>query len=261
MRLMKPAALVLFCALGIPSFSQEITVAAASDLHSALDEISAHFQQQSSARVKITYGSSGNFYQQIQNGAPLDMFFSANTEYPKKLEAAGLTLPNTYREYARGKIVLLVRASSGLNLSQGLQVLLDPAVRKVAIADPSHAPYGQAAVAALKSQNLYERVSAKLVNGENISQAASFVLSGAADIGIIAKSLAVSSSAHAETRFAEIPETTYPPIQQACVVLKSSKQQKLAREFEAYIQSPEARKILQQYGFEVPAPETAKPVQ
>jgi molybdate transport system substrate-binding protein len=258
---MKLATLILLCGLGVPSFSQEINVAAAADLHSALDEISAQFQRQSSAHVKITYGSSGNFYQQIQNGAPFDIFFSANTDYPKKLEAAGLTVPNTYYEYARGKVVLLVRSASQLDLKQGLQVLLDPAVKKIAIADPSHAPYGQAAVAALKSQNLYDKISEKLVTGENISQAASFVLSGAADIGIIAKSLAVSPSADGKARFAEIPADEYPPIQQACVILKSSKDQKLAREFESYIQGQEARKILQQYGFEVSASQTSKPLQ
>src|SRR5581483_6430286 len=119
--------------------------------------ISARFQNENSVRVKVTYGSSGNFYQQIQNGAPYDIFFSANTDYPKKLVAAELTVPDTYYEYARGKLVLLVRNDSPIDLARGLKVLLDPAVRKVAIADPSHAPYGQAAVEALKSRNLYDQ--------------------------------------------------------------------------------------------------------
>jgi molybdate transport system substrate-binding protein len=250
---MKFVALFLLGMLARHSFSQEITVAAAADLHSAFDEISAQFQKEKAARVKITYGSSGNFYQQIQNGAPFDIFFSANTDYPKKLAAAGLTIPDTYYEYARGEIVLLVGKSSTLNLAPGLKVLLDPSVKKVAIADPSHAPYGQAAVAALKSQNLYGRVSAKIVTGENISQAASFVLSGAADAGIIARSLAVAPASESQVRYTEIPADEYPPIQQACVVLKSSKQQPIAREFELYIQSAEATTILQKYGFEVPA--------
>jgi molybdate transport system substrate-binding protein len=255
---MKFAALILLCSVATFSASQEISVAAAADLHSALDEISTHFQTENSARVKVTYGSSGNFYQQIQNGAPFDIFFSANTDYPKKLAAAGLTVSDTYYEYARGKIVLLVRQGSSLDLTQGLKVLLDPAVKKIAIADPSHAPYGQAAVAALKSQDLYDRVSAKIVTGENISQAASFVLSGAADVGIIAMSLAVAPASQSQARYVEIPNNDYPPIQQACVVLKSSKQQKLAREFVSYIQSTEARNILQKYGFEVPASQNPK---
>lgn len=258
---MKIFRLLLFCALAIPSPAQQLTIAAAADLHSAMDEISSHFQSKYSAQVKVIYGSSGNFFQQIQNGAPFDLFFSANTDYPKKLEAAGLTVPGTYYEYARGKIVLLVPSASTLNLQDGLKVLLDPAVKKIAIADPAHAPYGQAAVAALKSQNLYDRVSAKLVTGENISQAASFILSGAADAGIIAMSLAVAPASRSQVRFVEIPADEYPPIQQACVVLKSSKEQKLAEEVEAYIRTPEASKILRKFGFEIPQASAAKPLQ
>lgn len=227
-------------------------MAAAADLHSAMDEISTRFQNENSVRVKVTYGSSGNFFQQIQNGAPFDIFFSANTDYPKKLAEAGLTVPDTYYEYARGKIVLLARRSSTLDLAQGLKVLLDSAVKKIAIADPSHAPYGQAAIAALRSQKLYDRVSMKIVTGENISQAASFVFSGAADVGIIAMSLVATPVSQSQARYVEIPTDQYPPLDQACVVLKSSKQQKFSRQFESYIQSAEARKILQKYGFEIP---------
>src|SRR5262249_51959272 len=199
-----------------------------------------------------TYGSSGNFFQQIQNGAPFDLFFSANTEYPNKLEAAGLVASGTYSEYARGKIVLLVAAGSKLDLKQGLTVLSDPEVNKVAIADPSHAPYGQAAVAALKSENIYDRVSAKLVTGENISQAASFVLSGAADVGIVSLSLALTPSSKQQVRYVEIPASDYPPIQQACVVIRSTKNQKLATEFQNYFRSKDVKDILKRYGFEVP---------
>ena len=249
---MKLQVLVLLFVLAASATAQQITVAAAADLHSAMQEISTRFEQEKSVKVNVVYGASGNFYQQIQNGAPFDLFFSANSEYPKKLETDGLTLPATYYEYAQGKIVLLVLSSSTLNLGEGLKVLLGPAVRKIAIADPAHAPYGRAAVAALKSQNLYERVAPKLVTGENISQAASFVISGAADIGIIAKSLAVLPSSRSQTRFVEIPQDEYPPIMQACVVLRSSKQQKLARQFESYIKSSEAAKILKKYGFELP---------
>src|SRR5262245_27642757 len=132
---------ILFCLsliLSIRCVAQEITVAAAADLRPAMEEIVAKFQQsQPGAAVKVTYGSSGNFFQQIQNGAPFDLFFSANVDYPKKLEAAGLVVAGSYYEYARGKIVLLVPASSKLDLTQGLKILLDPMVNKVAIADPS----------------------------------------------------------------------------------------------------------------------------
>lgn len=249
---MKIKKLLLICALAIPSSAQQLTIAAAADLRSAMDEISSKFQSKYSTPIKVIYGSSGNFFQQIQSGAPFDLFFSANTDYPKKLQNAGLITPGTYYEYARGKIVLLARSDSTLNLQTGLQMLLDPSVKKIAIADPSHAPYGQAAVAALKSQNLYDRVSAKLVTGENISQAASFVISGAADVGIIAKSLVMRPDSQAQTRFVEIPGEVYPPIQQACIVLKSSKEQKLAAQFESYVQTPEVVNILRSFGFEVP---------
>jgi len=245
---------ILSCTfLIVSAHAQTITVAAAADLRPALDEIASRFQRQSGAKVNAIYGSSGNFSQQIQNGAPFDLFFSANVEYPRKLENAGLTVPGSYYEYARGKIVLLVPMTSKLDLKQGLKALLDPAIKKVAIAEPSHAPYGQATVAALKAENIYDQVSTKLVTGENISQAASFVLSGAADAGIVALSLALSPSIKDQVRFAEIPGSDYPPIQQACVVLKSSKQQKLALEFESFVKSEEATQILRRYGFEVPA--------
>src|SRR5438876_12146239 len=137
-----------------------------------MEEVIAKFQQSHpGARVKVSYGSSGNFFQQIHNGAPFDLFFSANVDYPKKLESLGLVVPGSYYEYARGKIVLVVSTNSKLDLKPGLAMLLNPAVNKIAIADPAHAPYGQAAVAALKAEKIYDQVSAKLVTGENISQA------------------------------------------------------------------------------------------
>jgi molybdate transport system substrate-binding protein len=174
----------------LPARPQELTVAAAADLRPALEEISAGFEKTSRVSVRIVYGSSGSFYEQIENGAPFDFFLSANADYPQRLESAGLALANSYYEYAQGKLVLLTRMDSKLDLQKGLQVLLDPAVKKIAIADPNHAPYGQAAVAALKTEGLYERISAKIVTGENVSQATSYVSSGAAEVGLLAKSLA-----------------------------------------------------------------------
>ena len=240
----------LLVVLAVSARAQELTVAAAADLRPAMEQIAAGFQAVTGATVKPIYGSSGNFYQQIQNGAPFDFFFSANADYPKKLEAAGLTVPGTYYEYALGKIVLMVPAASTLDLKRGSSVLLDPAVKKIAIADPSHAPYGQAAVAAMKTEKIYDQVSGKLVTGENISQTASFVLSGAADIGVVALSLALSAGP--QVRYAEIPADDYPPIQQACVVLKSSKNPELATKFQKYLQTEEVRKIFQRFGFEAP---------
>jgi molybdate transport system substrate-binding protein len=243
----------------LPAFPQEITVAAAADLHSVMDEVAANFHANTGANVKVIYGSSGDLLQQIQNGAPFDLFLSANADYPKKLDSAGLTVPNSYYGYARGKLVLLISARSNLDLHPGLRVLTDRAVKKVAIADPSHAPYGQAAVAALKAENIYAAVSPKIVMGENVSQAASFVLSGAADIGLVALSLARAPETRGQVRYAEISTADYPPIEQACIVLRSSKNQRLAMQFEDYLRGQEASEIFQKFGFGVPAIKPAKP--
>jgi molybdate transport system substrate-binding protein len=171
--------------------AQEITVAAASDLQFVFQDVAARFEKETGHRVKLIFGSSGNFFAQIENGAPFDLFFSADIDYPRKLEAAGLSEPGTLYPYAMGKIVLWAPRGSTLNLSLGLKSLLDAKVKKIAIANPQHAPYGRAAVGALRSQGIYQQVSDKLVLGENISQTASFVLSGSADAGIVALSLAL----------------------------------------------------------------------
>ena len=230
--------------------AQEITVAAAADLNYALKEIAQKFESQTGKKVQITFGSSGNFFTGIQNGAPYDLFFSADIDYPRKLEAAGLTVPGTLYEYAVGRIVLWVPNESKLNLNQGLAVLTDPSIRKIAIANPQHAPYGRAAVAALQSTKLYDRVSPKFVMGENISQTAQFVQSGNADIGIIALSLAKGPAMSNAGRYYVIPSDTYPPIEQAAVVLKSAKDQAAARQFLDFVKSHAGAEVLARYGFD-----------
>jgi molybdate transport system substrate-binding protein len=231
--------------------AQEITVAAAADLQFAMQEVAARFQKETGKTAKPVYGSSGNFFQQIQNGAPFDMFFSANLDYPKKLEAAGLTEPGSYYSYARGKIMIWVPNGSKLDLSRGLQALLDSSVNKIAVANPQHAPYGQAAVAALQKENVYDQVKDKLVLGENISQTASFVVSGSADVGIVALSLALSPNMKDKGRYVEIPASDYPPIEQACVILASSKNKETARQFLAFVKTAAIADVLRRYGFDV----------
>jgi len=235
------------------SSAQEITVAAAADLQSVMQEVVARFQKDTGKTVKVIYGSSGNFFQQIQNGAPFDMFFSANLDYPKKLEAAKLTEQGTYYAYAKGKIVVWVPNESKVDISSGLQSLLAPAVKKIAIANPQHAPYGQAAVAALQKENVYDQLKGKLVLGENISQTASFVVSGSADAGIVALSLALAPGMKERGRYAEIPASDYPPIEQACVVLGSAKDKETARQFLAFIKTDTVASMLRSYGFDVDA--------
>ena len=242
--------LALLCVSGLCA-AQQITIAAAADLQFAMQDITARFQKETGKTVKVIYGSSGNFFGQIQNGAPFDMFFSANLDYPKKLEAGGLIEPGSYYEYAKGKIVVWVRNDSKINLDSGLKALLDPSVRKIAIANPLHAPYGQAAVSAMQKQGIYEKVKDKFVLGENISQTATLIVSGAADIGVVALSLASSPNMKDKGRYAEIPGDQHPPIAQAVVILKSSKNKAAAQQFLSYMKSPAIADLLKQYGFDV----------
>jgi molybdate transport system substrate-binding protein len=233
--------------------AQEITVAAASDLQFAMQDVAARFEKETGKTAKLIYGSSGNFFQQIQNGAPFDMFFSANLDYPKKLEAAGLIEPGSFYGYAQGKIVIWVPQQSKLDLSSGMRALLDPSIKKIAVANPQHAPYGQAAVAAMQKENIYEKVKDKLVLGENISQTASFVVSGSADVGIVALSLALSPNMKDKGRYAEVPSDDYPPIEQACIIVGSSKNKEIARQFLSFVKTPAVAVVLRSYGFDVHA--------
>jgi molybdate transport system substrate-binding protein len=245
---------VLLAILSMGSYAraQAIKIAAAADLKFAMMELASQFEKQSGAKLDVTYGSSGNFLTQIQNGAPFDMFFSADSEYPKKLQAAGLAEPGTLREYAVGHIVIWTPRDSEINTSKdGWKSLLDQRVKKIAIANPEHAPYGRAALAAIKKAGIYEQVKDKLVYGENISQAAEFVQSGNAQAGIIALSLAVSPAMKNGDRW-EIPADSYPAIKQAAVMLKDSKNKDAARRFLDFVSGPHGHEILQRYGFTIP---------
>jgi len=232
--------------------ADELTVAAAADLTFAFKDVAAKFQQQSGAAVKLSFGSSGNFFSQIQNGAPYDLFFSADISYAKKLEDAGLTEPGSLYEYAVGKIVLWVPIGSSIDVSKGLSALTDPSSHKIAVANPEHAPYGRAAVAALKHEGIYDKIKDRIVLGENISQTAQFVQSGNADIGIIAYSLVMAPTMKDKGKFFEIPADDYPAIEQAAAIMKSSKHKELAQKFIAFVKQPSTTEIMQRYGFVIP---------
>ncbi len=249
----RPCSLALFLALlGGAGFGQDLTIAAAADLQFVMKDVASRFEKSSGQRVNLIFGSSGNFFAQAQNGAPFDVFLSADLDYPKKLEAAGLAEPGTVYLYATGKIAMWVPADSKLDLSKGLAVLKDPAIKKIAIANPEHAPYGRAAVAALRHENLYDAVSSKFVLGENIAQTAEFVASGSADIGIVALSLAMAPAMKDKGRYVEIPSEDYPPIQQAAVVLKSSTHKELAGQFIKFTKTAEIVDLLGRSGFSKP---------
>jgi molybdate transport system substrate-binding protein len=238
----------------------QISVAAAADMTFALAEISKEYEAQTHNKLKIIYGSSGNFFSQIQNGAPFDVFLSADLEYPRKLQAAGLVDPGTLFRYAIGAIALWCPSDLDLDpKAANWKVLMDPRVQKIAVANPAHAPYGRAGLAALKKAGIYDQVQAKLVYGENISQAAQFVQSGNAQVGIIALSLALSQPMKSGRTW-EIPGDMHEPIVQAAVVLKRAKDKAGARSFINFLKSDVARGILVDYGFTFPMPSpTPKP--
>lgn len=231
--------------------AQSLTVAAASDLQTILPDVAKRFEKETKIHVATTFGSSGNVFAQIQNGAPFDVFLSADVEYPGRLEDAGLAVRGSLIEYAVGRVVLWTKKDSGVNVSMGFGILASPRVRRIAIANPEHAPYGRAAVAALDHERLYQELQKKLVLGENVAQAAQFVQSGNADAGIISLSLASSPAMKRAGTMYEIPSDWYRPIIQGAVILERSRQKDAAKQFLAFIRQPEIARIFEQAGFTV----------
>jgi|SRR6266481_4066622 molybdate transport system substrate-binding protein len=249
----------VFCAAVFPAQGKartdttDIRVAAAADLQFAMQDVAAQFERQTGTKVDVTYGSSGNFFSQMQNGAPFDLFFSADIDYPRKLEATAIAEPGTLYEYAVGRIAIWLPADASVDVARlGWKALLDPSVKNIAIANPEHAPYGRAAVAALQKAGVYERVKPKLVYGENISQTAQFVQSGNAQAGIVAMSLAVSPGMKDGKRW-EIPADMHPTIEQAAILLKSARNKENAKAFLEFVRSAAGRATLRKYGFTFPA--------
>lgn len=225
----------------------KLSIAAAADLQFALADAGRQFHQQyPQTEVAIDYGSSGNFATQIRNGAPFDLFLSADVQYPRDLARDGLVKADSIFIYGNGKIVVWVPSSSKLDPATALR---DPSVNRIAIANPQHAPYGRAAQAALKSMGIYDAVEKKLVLGENISQTFQFVQSGAADVGIVALSLALAPNVSGQGRYWEVPMDSYPTMEQGGAILKDSP---AAREFRDWLLAPAGRALLKKYGFFVP---------
>ena len=249
MRLLFTLALLLYTAIPVRA-QDELTIAAAADLQPVMKEIAARFEKQAGSRVKLVFGSSGNFFAQIQNGAPFDLFFSADVDYAAKLEAASLAEPGSLYQYATGKIVLWVPQNSPVGLEKGLASLTNSRIRRIAIANPAHAPYGRAAESALKKAGLWEQVSSKLVFGENISQTAQFAYSGNADAAIVALSLVLAPAVKERGRYFVIPQEMYPPLRQAAVIIRKSSNKTLASRFLEFLKTPEIQSLFRQYGFQ-----------
>lgn len=228
-----------------------LAIAAAADLRYALDEIVATFQEQHpEIQVRVTYGASGNFFAQLSNRAPFDIYFSADIDYPRRLIEQGLASQESAFIYAVGHLVVWVPRDSSLDIEKrGLQTLLDASARKIAIANPKHAPYGRAAEAALKNAGLYAQVQDRLVYGDNVMQATQFVQTGAADAGLIPLSLALAPTLRAEGRYWELPANLYPRLEQGGVILSWAKQPQAAQAFRDFVVGAQGKTILRRYGF------------
>lgn len=235
-----------------------VRVAAASDLKYVLDEARARLaRRDSSIRVEPAYGSSGNFHAQMRQRAPFDLYLSADVEYPRALVAAGIGSERDLFIYAVGRLVVWVPTRSALPIERGhLGALL--AARRVAIANPRHAPYGRAAEAALRQAGLWSRMQSRLVLGENIAQAAQFVQSGSADAGLIAKSLALSPAMRSAGRSWEVPTRDYPPLVQGGLVLPWAVSREAAAQVRDYLLSAEGRELLEAFGFGLPEGESGR---
>lgn len=234
--------------LSLPAHAERFTIAAASDLRYALDEIITHYRAQHPGdEIEVIYGSSGKISTQIMNGAPYDLFFSADIAFPERLQAAGLTA-SAPAVYAIGRIVIWSTTLDASKLS--LQDLAGDTIRRIAIAQPAHAPYGLRAKEALQHRGLWEAIQPHLVLGENVAQTAQFALSGNAEGGIIALSLALAPEVAAQGDYALISHDWHEPLLQRMVLLNDAGP--VAEAFYAYIQSPAAREIMVRYGFVLP---------
>jgi molybdate transport system substrate-binding protein len=243
------------CGGGAPAPSpKSVRIAAAADLKFAFEELSAAFRaEQPGGSVEVTFGASGSFFAQLSEGAPFDVFLSANMDYPNKLVEQGRGVNGSVFTYAVGHLVVWVPKSSSPDLPiLGIRAVRDPWVRKVAIANPRHAPYGRAAEAALRTAGLYIQVKDSLVFGENVAQTAQLVDSGAADVGLIALSLAIAPPLRDRGRYVEVPAELYPPIEQGAVLLKSAEANEAARAFHAFLKSDRAHTVLDKFGFRRP---------
>jgi molybdate transport system substrate-binding protein len=233
---------------------RSVAVAVAANMKPAFEEIAARFQAaHPGVKVKATYGASGNFFAQIANGAPLDLFLSADAEFPARVVEKGLADGKPFT-YAFGKLVVWVPKSSRIDLDRhGLAALTDPSVQKIAIASPELAPYGRAAKAALEKAGLYQTLKDRIVTGQNVSQAAQFVQSGNAQAGFIPLSLAKTPPLSEEGRAWLVPPSSHERIEQAGVVIKGAREAHLAHELAAFMTGAGAKDVLERYGYDLPA--------
>jgi molybdate transport system substrate-binding protein len=224
-----------------------LTVAAAADLQFAFTDLGKLFEQETGSKVTFLFGSSGTLAQQIENGAPVDLFASADEQYVRRLASEGMVIPETEQPYAVGRIALVASKSSGLRITT-LQDLLQSGVMHIAIANPDHAPYGAAAKQAMEAAGLWQRLQPKVVYGENVRQALQFVQTGNAEAGIVALSIAEVP----EVSYTILDQSLYQPLRQLLVVVKGARQEGLARKFAALVNGPKGRPVMTRYHFLLP---------
>nr|WP_294786020.1 molybdate ABC transporter substrate-binding protein [uncultured Flavobacterium sp.] len=248
-RVIKVATIILLFLSGTINAQQKFTIVAAANLKAALDSIITVFKiQNPGINPQLTYGASGKFYEQISSGAPFDLFFSADMDYPNQLEKNKLTASKV-KMYATGKLVIWSKKRDPNKVK--INSLLDGSIRKIAIGNPATAPYGEKAIESLKFYKIYDKVKSKLVFGENITQATQFVTTGNADIGITALSLVLTPNMKKEGgKYYIIPEKSHSPLEQGCVILKHGKGNANALKFYNFISSKKAISILKYYGYD-----------
>jgi molybdate transport system substrate-binding protein len=249
--------LLIIFGITVPATAAErITIAAAADLKFAMDEIIAGFKKsQPGMEVEVVYGSSGKFHTQIQQGAPYDLFFSADIGFPREL-ARRAQAASAVKPYAVGRIVLWSAQLDATKMT--LDSLVDPKITKIAIANPKHAPYGKRAEEALRGAGLWDKLQTKLVFGENISQTAQYVQTGSAQVGIIALALAVNPELAKNGGHYLIPDNLHNPLEQGFIITRLGADKPLAKKFADYMGSKQARGIMTKYGFVLPGEKAGK---
>jgi molybdate transport system substrate-binding protein len=252
-KLLLMAAVLCMGAVQAARAGETLNIAAAADLSLCLQDLDAAFARaHPEVELKPTTGSSGNFLAQIKNGAPFDIFLSADMSYPKQLVKDGQAEESSLTLYAIGHLVLW-STNPAVDVSQGLAVLQGEAVKKFAIANPEVAPYGRAARAALEKAGLWDALQPKLVRGENIAQTAQFVQTGNVDAGIVALSLVVAPKVAGTGKYLRIPEDQYPVLEQGAVITAKGASNPAAKAYIEFLRSPEARAVFDRYGFLLPA--------
>ena len=224
--------------------ANELHVAAAADLIPAFEEIGKEFESTHKTKVVFSFGSTGLLSRQIENGAPMDVFAAASIDFINQLEQKDLIVPGTKAIYARGRITLWMPKNSSLKIEK-VTDLTQSDVKRIAIANPDHAPYGKAAQEALEKAGVWEQVKPRLVYGDNIRQTLQFAETGNVDVAIVALSLSKQS----DGQWTLIPQELHNPIDQGLAVIKGTKNEKAAREFASFVTGQQGQGILAKYGF------------